>query len=73
MIIDVHVIPNSRKPLVTRVDETTYEVKVDERAEGGAANRRLLEILSKHLGVPKSKIVIVRGAKARDKVLAVAP
>ena len=69
MLINVRVTPNSRKPSVVEVDESTYEVKVDERARGGAANKRLLEILSEHLGVPKSRITIVRGAKSRDKVL----
>lgn len=64
--------PGSRRASVVKLDETTFEVKVDERATGGAANRRLLEILSRHLGVPKSRISIVRGAKSRDKILEVA-
>ena len=72
MLINVRVTPNARRPGVVKVDESTYEVKVDERATGGAANKRLLEILSKHFGVPKSKVAIVRGARSRDKVLEVA-
>ena len=71
MLVRVHVIPNSKAPFVARVDEVTLEVRVDERAEGWAANKRLLEILSEHYGVPRSKIAIVRGTKSRDKVLAV--
>ena len=71
MLVKVHVTPNSRAPFVATVDEATLEVKVDGRAEGGAANKRLLEILSEHYGVPRSKIAIVRGTKSRDKVLAV--
>ncbi len=71
MLIRVRVTPNSRQASVTKVGEASYEVRVDERASGGAANKRLLEILSEHLGIPKSKIVIVKGAKSRDKILAV--
>ncbi len=69
MLINVRVTPNSKKVSVVRVDETTFEVRVDERAIGGAANKRLLEILSEYLRVPRSRIVIVRGAKSRDKIL----
>lgn len=71
MLVKVHVTPNARAPLVVKVDESDLEVRVDERAEGGAANKRLLEILSEHYGVPRSSIAIVRGTKSRDKVLAV--
>lgn len=69
MLIEVHVTPNSRVPSVTKVGENAFEVKVDRRAEGGRANRRLLEILSEHFGVPKSRVAIVRGAKSREKVV----
>ncbi len=71
MLVKVRVTPNAREARVTKVDEANYEVKVDERATDGRANKRLLEILSKHFGVPKSRIVIVSGARSRDKVLAV--
>ena len=72
MRINVRVTPNSREAIVVKVDDASYEVKVDAKATGGAANKRLLEILSKHLGVPKSRITILRGAKSRDKILEIA-
>ncbi len=72
MLIKVRVTPNSRDARVVKVDEENYEVKVDARAVGGAANKRLVEILSGHFGVPKSRIAIVRGAKSRDKILTIA-
>jgi uncharacterized protein YggU (UPF0235/DUF167 family) len=36
-----------------------------------AANRRLIEIVSESLGVPKSDVSIVSGATSRSKRLAV--
>lgn len=66
-------VPNARKASVVRIDGESFEVKVDERAERGRANKRLLEIMAEHLGVPKSKLVLVSGAKSRDKVVMVAP
>lgn len=71
MLIRVHVTPNAREPRVTRVGEASFEVKVDERATGGRANRRLVEILSEHFKVPKSRISVVRGARSRDKMVEV--
>ncbi|MGA2199357.1 MAG: DUF167 domain-containing protein [Nitrososphaerales archaeon] len=71
MLIRVRVTPNARVPSVTKVDEAIFEVKVDAKAEGGRANKRLVEIMSEHLEVPKSRIVIVRGARSREKVLEV--
>jgi hypothetical protein len=57
--------------MVVRVAEASFEVKVDARAEDGRANKRLLEILSEHLEIPKSRISLVKGARSRDKVLEV--
>jgi uncharacterized protein len=71
MLISVHVTPNSKESRVTKVGEASFDVKVDEKATGGRANKRLVEILSEHFGVPRSKISIVRGAKSRDKTVEV--
>ena len=72
MLVRVHVTPNAKKAQVAKVDDGSFEVKVDERAAGGRANKRLVEILAEHFGVPKSRIAILRGAKSRDKLLEVA-
>ncbi len=69
VLIRVHVTPNAREVRVVRVTEVGFEVKVDAKATGGQANKRLLGIMSQQLKVPKSRILIVSGAKSRDKVL----
>jgi uncharacterized protein len=71
MLIRIHVTPNARQVRVVKVNEDSFEVKVDESAIGGRANKRLLEILSDHLMVPKSRISIVKGMRSRDKVIQV--
>ncbi|MDA4115114.1 MAG: DUF167 domain-containing protein [Thaumarchaeota archaeon] len=73
MLITVHVTPNSKESRVTKVGEASFDVRVDEKAVGGRANKRLLEILSQHFEVPRSRISIVRGAKSRDKIVEVSP
>jgi uncharacterized protein (TIGR00251 family) len=69
MLIRVHVSTNANEARVVKVGESDFEVKVNEKAIGGRANRRLLEIMSKHFMVPKSRVRLVSGAKSRDKVL----
>jgi len=71
VLIRVYVTPNAREALVTEVGEASFEVRVDEKATGGRANKRLVEILSAHFEVPKSRIRIAKGAKSRDKVVEV--
>ena len=46
-------------------------MRLDERAEGDVANKRLLEILAEHFKVPKSRISILRGTKSRNKIVRV--
>lgn len=36
---------------------------------GGQANAALVKLLAKRLGVPKSRISVIRGETARDKVV----
>ncbi len=69
MLISVRVTSGAKEARVTKTGETSFEVRVDEKAVGGRANRRLLEILSEYFGVAKSKITIVRGEKSRDKLV----
>jgi uncharacterized protein len=63
------VTPNAKQARVVKVSEDYYEVRVDERAVGGRANKRLLEILAEHFNVPKSRITILKGTKTRNKTI----
>ena len=71
MLIRVYVTPNAKQARVVKVSEDYFDVWVDERAEGGRANKRLLEILAEHFKVHKSRISILRGTKSRDKTVQV--
>lgn len=71
MLISVTVTPNSKRPIVEKTGPESYRVRVDEKAVGGRANARLLDIMAEHLGVRKSQISIVKGAKARVKLILV--
>lgn len=67
----VHVIPESRKESVIEKEDILY-VSVREKAEQGAANQRMLELLRNHLGgLSGKRLKIVSGHHAPHKIISV--
>lgn len=65
--IAVRVTPRaSRNALV--VEDGLIRVHVTVVPEGGKATAAVVKLLAKALGVAKSRLTLVRGATARDKV-----
>jgi uncharacterized protein (TIGR00251 family) len=50
---------------------SVLKVRVRAIAEGGEANRAVMELLAKALGVPRAKIRLLSGATSRLKQIAV--
>jgi uncharacterized protein (TIGR00251 family) len=50
---------------------TVVKVRVRAIAEGGEANRAVIELIAKALGVPKGKVRVLSGATSRLKQIAV--
>jgi hypothetical protein len=72
--IQVKVKPRSKTEDVTReMDGDVYVVRVKEPPVGGRANRAVLKLLAKHLGVPESRLSIVSGLTSKNKVIEVKP
>lgn len=65
--IAIRVTPNARRAGVDLV-EGCVRVAVTEAPEAGKATEAARTALAKALGVAKSRLVLVRGATARDKV-----
>ncbi len=68
MKIKVKVKPNAKKNEVKKVEERFYEIRVTVVPEKGKANKKVIELLSKELKVPKSKIKLVKGETSREKI-----
>jgi uncharacterized protein YggU (UPF0235/DUF167 family) len=64
----VTVKPNSRQEGVILRPDGSLLVRVNAPPVDGRANERVIELLSEHLGKPKSSIRLVRGASAKLKV-----
>ena len=69
MKITVRVKPNSSKDEVTKLDGDRYLVSVTAPPVEGKANARMIELLSRYFRKAKSRIVIVRGATGREKLI----
>lgn len=65
--IAVRVTPRAARNAVL-MDGDLLRVTVTVVPEDGKANAAVTKLLSKALGVAKSRLVLVRGATARDKV-----
>jgi uncharacterized protein YggU (UPF0235/DUF167 family) len=70
MRISVRVKPGTKG--ATRLEKQSdgsYIAFLHARAHDGEANKALLELLSDEFHVPKTQIVIIAGAKSRDKII----
>lgn len=68
MKINVRIKPNARRSKVEKTEQG-YTVYVNEPPIENRANIALVESLSDHFDVPKSRIKIVAGLKSKNKVV----
>ena len=68
-VIFVNAKPGSKKTEVVKLDDNHFEIRVQEPPEKNRANNAIVKALSDHLGIPKSRIKMVGGAKGKFKVL----
>ena len=63
--------PKARKPEIVNISPEDYHLAVREPAQNGQANEAAINLLSEHLGIPKSKLKLVRGVSSRHKLIEV--
>mgnify|MGYP001772666977 CR=1 FL=1 len=68
MIIKVKAKPKASKEYVKELSENFYEVAVKEVPQKGKANERIIELLSEHFNLPKTKIKLISGSASKIKV-----
>lgn len=60
--------PRAAKCGITVLGDT-LKVKLTSAPVDGAANKQLVELLAKELGVRKSSVKVLRGEKSKNKVI----
>ena len=69
--LSIHVQPGARRSEVVGLVGGVVRLRIAAPAHEGRANDALVAFLSDRLGVPKSRVRVVRGHSSRDKVVAV--
>ena len=69
VVFEVRVAPRASRSRVIGVQDGALKVALTAPPVDGAANEALRKLLAKMLGVPKSDVEIVRGDRARIKLL----
>ncbi len=67
MILTVTVKTRSKIESLEKISETEFLIRTGVPPVDGKANERIIELLSKHLSIPKSSISLVRGHKSKTK------
>jgi uncharacterized protein (TIGR00251 family) len=69
MRISVRVKPNARKNEVQRLEEKRFLVTVTAPPVEGKANEKAIELLAKYFHVPKRRVIILKGAASKEKIV----
>lgn len=69
-LIALRVTPNAKAEAII-VEQGQLKVRVTVVPEDGKANKAVVALLAKALGIAKSRVTIVRGETARDKLVRV--
>lgn len=71
MEISVKLHPKSSKREVGKISDNEYEAYVHSIPNKNNANLELVEILSEHFKVAKSRIRIIKGSRSKQKTIAI--
>ena len=66
-ILTVRAHPRSKAPGVEELGPGEFRVRVRAAPDRGRANEEIIERLAEHLGVPRSRLSLVRGAASSHK------
>lgn len=69
MKLFVSVKARAREAQVLQKDPSHFEVRVKALPKEGEANKAVLESLAAFLSVPKTRLKIVRGQRAKQKII----
>lgn len=71
MKIFVKAKPNAKEEKVEKIDDTHFVVKVKEPPVQGRANRAIIKVLADFLNTAPSRLNIISGYTAKQKVIEV--
>ncbi len=72
MQVSVRVTAGTKREGIEVLPKNRFKVSVKPKAEQGAANKRVIELIAAHYRVSAKKVHIIRGHKTPSKLLEVA-
>jgi len=69
MYVKVRVIVGAKNEKFEKVSDTHFEISVKEKAQQNLANRRVVELIALHFGIPAKQIRIISGHHSPSKIL----
>ena len=69
MRIVVLVKPNAKKESVEKIDDSTYQVRVNAPPHEGRANEAVTMALADFFKISRSRVQIVKGQKSKKKLV----
>ena len=70
-MLAVHVQPGARRSEVAGLHGGRLKIRIAAPALDGRANAALVAFVAGELRIPKARVAVVKGARAREKLLAV--
>ncbi len=67
--VELRVIPRAKQDAIEGFTNDVLRVRVTAAPRDDNANRAVVRLLARWLGLPRSRVALVRGAKSRDKVI----
>ena len=71
MIINIIAHPNSKKPRTEKDLFGTLHIYVNQPPLEGKANKAVAEALAEYFKTSKSKVILIRGEKSKQKVFSI--
>ncbi len=68
----MRVIPGAKKDLVAGEENGRLKVRLQAPPVEGKANKALVRLLARRLGLSRGRVRLVRGARSRDKMVLLA-
>ena len=72
VLLRVRVQPKASRNAIRLEPDGRIRVALTAPPVEGAANKALIQLVAKKMGIPKAGVTLVRGQKARDKTLGLA-
>jgi uncharacterized protein (TIGR00251 family) len=69
LAVRLHVQPRAKKNEISGVHNGALKIRVTAPPVDDAANRTVIEYLAERLGIPRSRLSILSGARSRNKSL----